>query len=203
MYEFTPYKKSDKLEFNSFIQVPRELLERAEYKKLTPNAILLFSILADRLVLSFKQIDKNSKVKFYDDKGNMYVIFKRYEIQEKLHLNRSALDNAIALLKNCNLIKEKKQGKNLPNIIYLGKTINMIEQEKILDFRDVQKQHLGMNKTNNLECSKTVLNNNYNNINKNNIYNNRQSKFHSFGNVKEYKKQNGIKSFDCLYANNF
>ena len=203
MYEFTPYKKSDKLEFNSFIQVPRELLERAEYKKLTPNAILLFSILADRLELSFKQIDKNSKVKFYDDKGNMYVIFKRYEIQEKLHLNRSALDNAIALLKKCNLIKEKKQGKNLPNIIYLGKTINMIEQEKILDFRDVQKQHLGMNKTNNLECSKTVLNNNYNNINKNNIYNNSQSKFHSFGNVEEYKKRNGFKSFDCLYANNF
>ena len=151
MYEFTPYKKSNKLEFNSFIQVPRELLERAEYKELTPNAILLFSILADRLELSFKQIDKNSKVKFYDDKENMYVIFKR---------------DAIALLKKCNLIKEKKQGKNLPNIIYLGKTINMIEQEKILDFRDVQKQHLGMNKTNNPECSKTALHNNYNNIKK-------------------------------------
>ncbi len=203
MYEFTPYKKSDKLKFNSFIQVPRELLERAEYKELTPNAILLFSILADRLELSFKQIDKNSKVKFYDDKGNMYVIFKRDEIQEKLHFKRSALDNAIALLKKCNLIKEKKQGKNLPNIIYLGKTINMIEQEKILDFRDVQKQHLGMNKTNNPECSKTALHNNYNNINKNNIYNNRESKFHSFGNVEEYKKRNGIKSFDCLYANKF
>ena len=203
MYEFTPYKKSDKLEFNSFIQVPRELLERAEYKELTPNAILLFSILADRLELSFKQIDKNSKVKFYDDKGNMYVIFKRDEIQEKLHLKRSALDNAIALLKKCNLIKEKKQGKNLPNIIYLGKTINMIEQEKILDFRDVQKQHLGMNKTNNPECSKTALHNSYNNINKNNIYNNSQSKFHSFGNVEEYKKRNVIKSFDCLYANKF
>ena len=166
MYEFTPYKKSNKLEFNSFIQVPRELLERAEYKELTPNAILLFSILADRLELSFKQIDKNSKVKFYDDKENMYVIFKRDEIQEKLHLKRSALDNAIALLKKCNLIKEKKQGKNLPNIIYLGKTINMIEQEKILYFRDVQKQHLGMNKTNNPECSKTALHNNYNNIKK-------------------------------------
>lgn len=166
MYEFTPYKKSDKLEFNSFIQVPRELLEREEYKILNPNAMLLFSILADRLELSFKQIDKNSKVKFYDDKGNMYVIFKRDEIQEKLHLKRSALDNAITLLKKCNLIKEKKQGKNLPNIIYLGKTINMIEQEKILDFRDVQKQHLGMNKTNNPECSKTALHNNYNNIKK-------------------------------------
>ena len=69
MYEFTPYTKSDTLKNNSFIQVSRELLDREEYKILTPNAILLFSILADRLELSFKQVDKNSKVKFYDDKG--------------------------------------------------------------------------------------------------------------------------------------
>ena len=72
MYEFTPYTKSDTLKNNSFIQVSRELLDREEYKILTPNAILLFSILADRLELSFKQVDKNSKVKFYDDKGNMF-----------------------------------------------------------------------------------------------------------------------------------
>ena len=129
MYEFTPSKKSDKLQFSNFIQFPRELLEREEYKILSPNAMLLFSVLADRLDLSFKQIDKNSKVKFYDDKGNMYVIFKRDEIQEKFHLKRSALDTALNLLKDCNLIQEKKQGKNLPNIIYVGKTIGMIEDE--------------------------------------------------------------------------
>ena len=68
----------------------------------------------------------------------MYVIFKRDEIQEKLHLKRSALDTALNLLKDCNLIQEKKQGKNLPNIIYVGKTIGMIEDEKIIKFRDVQ-----------------------------------------------------------------
>ena len=62
--------------------------------------------------------------------GNMYVIFKRDEIGEKLHLKRSALDNAINLLKEYNLIQEKKQGKNLPNIIYIGKTIGTIENEK-------------------------------------------------------------------------
>lgn len=105
MYEFTPFKKSDKLQFSSFIQFPRELLEREEYKILNPNAMLLFSVLADRLDLSFKQTDKISKVKFYDDKGNMYVIFKRDEIQEKLHLKRSALDTALNLLKDCNLIQ--------------------------------------------------------------------------------------------------
>lgn len=203
MYEFTSFKKSDKIKFNSFIQVPRELLERDEYKQLTPNAILLFSILADRLELSFKQIDKNSKVKFYDDKENMYVIFKRDEISKKLHLKRSALDTALKLLKDCNLIQEKKQGKNLPNIIYIGKTINMIESEKIIQFKTVRNQHSGMNKTNTPECRKSSVHNNYNNINKNNNYISRQSKNNHYGDIEEYKKRNRIESFDCLYANKF
>ena len=32
MYEFTPFKKTDKLSYESFIQFPRELLKREEYK---------------------------------------------------------------------------------------------------------------------------------------------------------------------------
>ena len=209
MYEFTPFKKSDKLQFSSFIQFPRELLEREEYKILNPNAMLLFSVLADRLDLSFKQLDKNSKVKFYDDKGNMYVIFKRDEIQEKLHLKRSALDTALNLLKDCNLIQEKKQGKNLPNIIYVGKTIGMIEDEKIIKFRDVQNQHSGKNEINSPGCMKSTPHNNYNNINKNNIYNSgyskksNRSKSSTFGNIEEYKKRNNIEDFNFLYANKF
>ena len=34
----------------------------------------------------------------------MYVIFKREEIQEKMHIKRAALDTALAQLKKCNLI---------------------------------------------------------------------------------------------------
>ena len=194
MYEFTPFKKSDILRFNSFIQIPRELLEREEYKQLTPNAILLFSILADRLELSFKQIDKNSIVQFYDDKGNMYVIFKREEIEEKLHLKRSALDNAINLLKECNLIQEKKQGKNLPNIIYIGKTIGTIENEKVINFMDAQKQHSGMNKTYTPECSKPTVHNNYNNRYINNNIRNSKNLFQNY-------EQRHYENLDFLYAN--
>ena len=140
MYEFTPFKKTDKLSFESFMKFPRELLTNEEYKTLSPNAMLLYSVLTDRLDLSFKQITENRRVQFYDAKGDMYVIFKRDEIQERLHIKRSALDNAILQLKECNLIKEKKQGKNLPNIIYLGKTIGMIENLKLEELRSAQNQ---------------------------------------------------------------
>ena len=81
MYEFTPFKKTDKLSFESFMKFPRELLTKEEYKILSPNAMLLYSVLTDRLDLSFKQITENRRIQFYDAKGDMYVIFKRDEIQ--------------------------------------------------------------------------------------------------------------------------
>lgn len=176
MYEFTPFKKTDKLSYESFIQFPRELLKREEYKVLSPNAMLLYSILTDRLELSFKQIESNKKIQFYDAKGDMYVIFKREEIQEKMHIKRAALDSAILQLKECNLIKEKKQGKNMPNIIYLGKTIGMIESEKIDKLRSAENQHSGKNETNSQECIKSAVQNNKNNKYINNNYNGYQNK---------------------------
>ena len=176
MYEFTPFKKTDKLLFESFIQFPRELLNREEYKVLSPNAMLLYSVLTDRLGLSFKQIESNKKIQFYDAKGDMYVIFKREEIQEKLHIGRSALDTAVLQLKECNLIKETKQGKNMPNIIYLGKTIGMIENEKIEEIRSAQNQHSGVQEINTYECINSTVHNNKNNKYINNNYKDYQGK---------------------------
>ena len=194
MYEFTPFYKSDNLQIQSFIQFPRELLTKEEYKDLNPNAMLLYSVLIDRLDLSYKQICKKSNVQFYDAKGRMYVIFKREEIQEKLHLGRSAIDNAINSLKQCNLIQEIKQGKNMPNIIYLGKTIGMIESEKI---RSAENEQSGVHETNTPECIKSAVQNNKNNKYINNNYKGYQNK--KVG----YKGRVYPEEFlDSLYANN-
>lgn len=222
MYEFTPFKKTDKLSFESFIQFPRELLNREEYKILSPNAMLLYSLLADRLELSFKQIENNKKIQFYDARGDMYVIFKREEIQEKLHIGRSALDNAVAQLKECNLIKEKKQGKNMPNIIYLGKTIGIIEYETTQKIRNVENQQSGMYENDNPDCTKSTVQNNNNNKYINNNYKGYQGKKSDYkgrtyppgyldrlyanyngenDSFEDYKKSNGITSLNDLIEN--
>ena len=194
MYEFTPFYKKDNLQIQSFIQFPRELLIREEYKDLNPNAMLLYSVLIDRLDLSYKQICKKLNVQFYDAKGRMYVIFKRQEIQEKLHIGRSAIDNAINSLKACNLIQEIKQGKNMPNIIYLGKTIGMLENEKI---GSAQNQQSGVYETSSPECIKRAVQNNKNNKYINNNYKGYQNK--KVG----YKGRTYPEGFlDSLYANN-
>lgn len=196
MYEFTPFKKTDKLSFESFMKFPRELLTKEEYKILSPNAMLLYSVLTDRLDLSFKQITENRRIQFYDAKGDMYVIFKRDEIQERLHIKRSALDSAILQLKECNLIKEKKQGKNLPNIIYLGKTIGMIENLKLEEIRSVENQQSGVYKINSPDCTKSTVQNNKNNKYINNNYNSYQSK-----NQKYQGRTYPPGSLEKLYAN--
>ncbi len=48
MYEFTPFKKTDKLSYESFIQFPRELLNREEYKDIMNKYPNLQFILEDR-----------------------------------------------------------------------------------------------------------------------------------------------------------
>ena len=196
MYEFTPFKKTDKLSFESFMKFPRELLAKEEYKILSPNAMLLYSVLTDRLDLSFKQITENRRIQFYDAKGNMYVIFKREEIQEKLHIKRSALDSAILQLKECNLIKEKKQGKNLPNIIYLGKTIGMIKDAKTNVIGSVENQQSGEHEISSPDCTKSTVQNNKNNKYINNNYNSYQNK-----NQKYQGRTYPPRSLEKLYAN--
>lgn len=196
MCEFTPFKKTDSIKIDSYIKFPRELSIKEEYKGLTPSAMLLYTFLIDRLELSFQQIEKNSRINFYDEQGKMYVILKRDEAGKLLHLKRSGIDNAFALLKKYNLIEEKCQGRNLPNVIYVGKTIGMIEAEKIVKIRTAKTQHSRMSNFNNPECKNPALQYNKNNIN-NNIYNkgNRQTK----ANFEQRHYEEG--ELDFLYAN--
>lgn len=153
----------------------------------------------------------------------MYVIFKREEIQEKMHIKRAALDSAILQLKECNLIKEKKQGKNMPNIIYLGKTIGMIESEKIDKLRSVENQQSGVHEINSPECRKSTVHNSNNNKYINNNYKSYQGKKSGYqgriyppgflnklyanynspnDSVEDYKKAKGITNLDDLIENN-
>ena len=48
MYEFTPFKKTDKLSYESFIQFPRELLNREKFNDIMNKYPNLQFILEDR-----------------------------------------------------------------------------------------------------------------------------------------------------------
>lgn len=64
----------------------------------------------------------------------------------------------------------------MPNIIYLGKTIVMIECETLEKFRSVENQQSGVQEINTPECGFSTVHNNKNNKYINNNYKGYQGK---------------------------
>lgn len=132
MLTFVPHKINEDYKKVEFYRVNKELLNCEEYRGLSPTAILLYSLLCDRLSLCYSNelnnnVSKN-KNHYYDENKNMYVIFTRMNLEEKLHVGKTAINSAFEQLKKANLIQEKRQGRNKPNRIYVGKTKSEINE---------------------------------------------------------------------------
>lgn len=113
------YKINETLQ-HSYYQMPQELFENEKYKKLSIEAKVIYSFLLNRMNLSRMN-------KWINDKGEIYLIYTRKEIQSKLNLSDKPVTRAFKELRETNLIKEEKQGFGNPNLIYIGK----IEQEEL------------------------------------------------------------------------
>ena len=160
MNEINHYKINEVLE-HKYYQIPQELFTNPNYKsKLTSDSKLLYGFLLDRLTLS----QKNN---WYDKDGNIYLIFTRQEVQEKLCLSEMTAMKAFKQLSAVSLIKEKRQGLGKPNLIYVGKIKHQeITEPKELDLQNpknygsgtidsiVQEpQNLGRINTNNIKTN--------------------------------------------------
>ena len=173
--EFQSFKKNEVLYINSYIKFLRELFEAKEYASLTPDAMLLYTLLLDRLAVSLNH--KDDKIHFFDENEYVYVIFKQTDIMKKLHVKRGKYDSARKLLEKANLIQVKQQGNNLPNLIYVGKTKRMTESGKIIELSNAKNQHSEMLNSNNPDCKKSEIPNTYNKLNNINKYNSFCNKF--------------------------
>ena len=139
--EFIPYKSNETLE-NKFYQVPQELFENSLYKNsLDLASKFLYAFILDRLTLSQKN-------HWIDENNNIYLIFTRQEVQDKLNLSEKTVTKAFKQLIECNLIFEKRQGLGKPNLIYVGK----IQHEEITE------QEILQNKNRKIYGSGTVKN---------------------------------------------
>ena len=113
------YKINETLKY-SFYQMPQELFDNEKYKNLSIEAKVIYSFLLNRMKLS--------KINHWvNDQGEIYLIYTRKEIQNKLNLSDKPVTRAFKELRDINLIKEEKQGFGKPNLIYIGK----IEHEEI------------------------------------------------------------------------
>ena len=121
--EFKPYKDNEYLE-NSYYKIPQELFVSSLYKdKLNSDSKILYAFLLDRLSLSQKN-------HWIDEERNIYLIFTREEVQEKLNLSDKTATKAFKQLGDVGLVQEKRQGLGKPNLIYVEIIANT-EQENL------------------------------------------------------------------------
>ena len=152
--DFIPYKSNETLE-HKYYQIPQELFINAKYKnKLNSDSKILYAFLLDRLSLSQKN-------HWIDEYNNVYLIFTREEVQEKLNLSDKTVTKSFKILMEVNLVQEKRQGLGKPNLIYVGK-INHSDSEN-LRFLNRKNYDSG------IEESTTIDSENLRRINTNNI----------------------------------
>ena len=80
--------------------------------KISNNARILYTLLLDRHRISVKN-------NWFDDNGEVYIYFKREEMEHQLGLSERTIAKVVQELKDFFLVEEKQQGLNKPNKIYL------------------------------------------------------------------------------------
>jgi len=109
------YNLSD-IQMSSFFQMPKFLFNK-EFKGLSSDAKILYCLLKDRHELSLSN-------KWFDSKGDVFLIYTRKEMECMLGLSDKTVNKAMKNLKEFNLVDEIRQGLNKPNKIYLLTTTN-------------------------------------------------------------------------------
>ena len=123
MQDFNFYKVNETLN-HKYYQIPQELFVNPLYKNtLNSDSKLLYGFLLDRLSLSQKN-------HWIAEDNNVYLIFTREEVQEKLNLSDKTVTKSFKILMEVNLVQEKRQGLGKPNLIYVGK-INHSDSENL------------------------------------------------------------------------
>ena len=157
--DFIPYKLNETLE-HKYYQFPQELFVNEKYKnKLNSDSKILYAFLLDRLSLSQKN-------HWIDEDNNVYLIFTREEVQEKLNLSDKTVTKSFKILMEVNLVQEKRQRLGKPNLIYVGK-INHSDSEN-LRFLNRKNYDSGIGESTTLD-SENLRGINTNNIDTNNI----------------------------------
>ena len=131
---------------------------------MNPMTKLLYGILADRNNLSIKN-------GWVDTDGRIFFIFKQSELCEQLDLSEPTIRKYLRELEEYTLLYRKKQGLNLPDLMYLLQIDN--EDTSLSENSNKTNTKTFLSRTKNIygqDAKKLLTNNiNLNNINSNNI----------------------------------
>lgn len=128
-----------------FYQLPKVFFTNDNYKKLSNDAKISYAILKDRLELSIRN-------NWIDEDGNIYFIYTIKQLEDILNCGNQKVNKIKKELEKVNLLIQKRQGLNKPNLLYLLKPeikesdIYKISEEekptKPLQDKEVLKSHV-------------------------------------------------------------
>jgi len=146
-------KKSEVTGFLSFFKFPKPFIYDEKYKTLSNHAKLLYMLLFGRLELSIKN-------GWHDRDGNVFQYYTNEQLMVDLNSSEKTIIKFKKELKDVGLLKEVRQGNNLPNRIYIsavdGTVNSTVSELEILQYGTVNNtvselEILQTNKTNNNE----------------------------------------------------
>ncbi len=135
---------------DSYIRLPKLLLQEISKGKLSRDAVLLYGLLRDRLALSAK----NGEAWQLPD-GTHYVIYSLESIQKDMRIGHDKASTLLHELEICRLIIRKRRGGHLADQI-------VVRPWPGVDFSapvDAQIQRPGVRKKKSTESGKTARNN--------------------------------------------
>ena len=106
-------KKSEVTGFLSFFKFPKPFIYDERYKSLSNHAKLLYMLLFGRLELSIKN-------GWHDRDGNVFQYYTNEQLMVDLNSSEKTIIKFKKELKDVGLLKEVRQGNNLPNRIYIS-----------------------------------------------------------------------------------
>ena len=106
-------KKSEVTGFLSFFKFPKPFIYDEKYKSLSNHAKLLYMLLFGRLELSIKN-------GWHDRDGNVFQYYTNEQLMVDLNSSEKTIIKFKKELKDVGLLKEVRQGNNLPNRIYIS-----------------------------------------------------------------------------------
>ena len=107
-------RKTLDLASTQFYKFPKWLLAEGNFKKLSPQAKLLYMVIIDREELSLKNAEN-----FTDKEGYLFQYFDQVKAGELLGLSKNAIIKAFKDLQEYKLIEVVRQGQGKPNRLYV------------------------------------------------------------------------------------
>lgn len=146
-------KKSEVTGFLSFFKFPKPFIYDEKYKSLSNHAKLLYMLLFGRLELSIKN-------GWHDRDGNVFQYYTNEQLMVDLNSSEKTIIKFKKELKDVGLLKEVRQGNNLPNRIYIsavdGTVNNTVSELEILQTNKTNNNEIDNNNNKLLICKEVI-----------------------------------------------